>query len=114
MTEIPDELRRYLEAVREANERLVEQKRRQLDPNLRDDEVPWLATENNQMRLQIAGFAHAPSPDDPEGPSEALTKEDAKALDEALVIQSGTWETWEDVFEAAQKMNAAIGKALDG
>ena len=100
MSKLPSELQRYLEAVREANERLVAQKRRQLDPKLHDDDMPWLATENNQMRAQIEGF------------EETLGADGVKALDQRLVIQKAVWHTWDDVFSAAEKMNAEIEKVL--
>jgi hypothetical protein len=108
---LPDELKRYLIAVRESNERIVATKRRQLDPNLQDDDLPWLVTENEQMRMQLIGFQGEPN-DHGEFPPGSLTTDETDTLIGRLVIHSATWDTWEDVFEAAEAMNAEIDKAL--
>lgn len=100
MPELPDELRRYLEAVVEANERIVAEKRRQMDPNLREDDTPWLATENDQLGSHLKGF------------EDELPPGKARRLFEELVIDSTEWKTWEDVMADAEAMNKRIKKAL--
>lgn len=101
MSKLPDELRRYLEAVVEANERIAAEKRRQMDPNLQENDTPWLATENNQLGAQLKGF------------EEELPPGEAKRLFDELVIDSTEWKTWEDVMADAEAMNKRIKKALD-
>jgi hypothetical protein len=113
MSKLPNDLRTYLEAVREANDRIVTTKKRQLDPKLQDDDLPWLQTENDQLNSQIIGYAFKPTKDYPEPPEDALSDAEINDLIGKLVIPHGTsWETWQDVFDSAEKMNEAIDKVL--
>jgi len=118
MMTLPEDLRQYFQVVVESNERIVELKRRQLNPNLVDDDNPWLAAEQQSMAGMLKGFADhfgnverdekgaVVSGDPAAGEAEALQ------LFDSLVTDPATWKTWEDVFTAAEKMNARIETVL--
>lgn len=105
---IPSELRNYLEAVKEANERIVAEKKRQMNPDLTEQDKPWLFHESDQIGLQLRGFV----PDGEEVPSGALSAYEADKLSKKLMIPEQDYSTWQDVFDAAEKMNAEIDKLL--
>lgn len=118
--ELPDELKRYLLAVRESNQRIVETKRRQLDPNLTDDDAPWLVAEQLNMAAQISGFGDyfggVVLGDDGEvlEGDPAAGEAQAYALFQQLVVEDpADWSTWEDVLSAAEQMNATIDSLLE-